>query len=182
MAAMYQLVPVDWVRRHQELEQQCSSSPQHPAQANNNIIGSVDELKNITFNDDDDVDDKPGRDQLQHNFPTSDDFDEVELIFPKRMRGRAHVILKHVQMAGGKIDRYKRLIYPDGQVGSSLFELVQYTLFAKPFKSKRPQPIDWAEFGQLLRNSKAPSYILSNINLRQPTQTLAKTWLRLPGI
>lgn len=158
-SVMYQLVPVDWVRRYRELEAFFNA---------NNTTGSIGigQIPQIKYENDEQI---LGDGESSTNALTND-FQDIENIFTKRMRSRARVILKYVQLAGGKMDKHKRLIYPNtGQIGSSLFELVQYTMVPMHFKLRKPQPIDFAEFAKLLKEAKAPSYIVALTTI--PTNT-----------
>jgi hypothetical protein len=90
------------------------------------------------------------------------EFADVEAMFKSRYQGMARVILTIVRQSGGRLDQYQRLIYPNGQLGSSLFELVRYTII--PPRSRKAQPVDYSQFARLLRDQNAPRYILDKIS------------------
>ena len=108
----------------------------------------------------------------------TDEFREIEELFKSRYQGIARVILSTVRKAGGKMDQYQRLIYPNGQLGSSLYELVRYTII--PARSRKGMPVDFTQFARLLREQNAPGYILARIGeYLEPTGN-GHVWLKYP--
>jgi hypothetical protein len=167
----FQAVPVDKMKDYKTYETYYKEH--HPS-----TNGSVDptEQLNVVYNNEDNTGTSGSRDLL------TSEFKEIEDLFKSRYQGMARVILSIVRKAGGRMDQYQRLIYPNGQLGSSLFELVRYAVI--PTKSRKAQPIDFPQFGRLLRDQNAPSYILAKLGTSSTSSTTQlsgeKLWLRLP--
>jgi hypothetical protein len=148
-ATFWQLVPVEWVRRYKEL-QEFYTLNNKPGANQTTVHPEIDSLI---------YEDKSGAPAAD---PLTKDFAEILGMFHKKQQRKAGVILKYVEYGGGMIDVHKRLIYPEnGQIGSSLYELVQYTMIPAMFKRKRDTPIDFVDFARLLESAKAPSDILA---------------------
>jgi hypothetical protein len=160
----FQAVPVEKMRQYQEYEAYYKEQHKEPG-------GSVEpERLTITYED-------MGNKQPE----LTDEFREVEDMFKNRYQGGARAILAIIRRAGGKMDRYQRMIYPNGQIGSSLFELVRYALI--PARSRKAQPIDFAQFARFLRDQNAPSYIMAKLGPIEEQMLPANgdvSWLRYP--
>src|SRR6201987_3204247 len=146
----FQAVPVDKMREYQQYE---AFYREH------NNKSSVDggegpEVINITYED---IGSASGAGKQL----SSDEFREIEELFKARYHGVARVILSIVRKAGGKMDQYQRLIYPNGQLGSSLYELVRFAII--PARTRKGMPVDFTTFARLLKDQNAPSYILAKI-------------------
>ena len=164
----FQAVPVDKMRQYKEYEAYYREQHKEPGTT------LEPEMLNVTYEDT-----SAKQPQL------TDEFREIEDLFKARYQGPARVILSIVRRAGGKMDRYQRLIYPNGQLGSSLYELVRYAII--PARSRKAQPIDFTQFARLLREQSAPSYILAKLGGADVlvVDTVAPVngdmpWLRLP--
>ena len=140
----FQAVPIEQMREYKQYEAFYREQ--------NKLDGAEGgpEALNITYED-------IGAKQVQ----LSDEFREIEELFKARYHGVARVILSIVRKAGGKMDQYQRLIYPNGQLGSSLYELVRYAII--PARTRKGMPVDFTTFARLLEDQNAPSYILAKI-------------------
>jgi hypothetical protein len=173
----FQAVPVDKMRQYKVYEAYYNEQHREPGT-------SVEpELLNVTYED------TSAKQQQQPQL--TDEFREIEDLFKARYQGPARVILSIVRRSGGKMDRYQRLIYPNGQLGSSLYELVRYAVI--PPRTRKAQPIDFAQFARLLREQSAPSYILAKLGGADTATTVGvgvdmvapvnggdRPWLALP--
>ena len=147
----FQAVPVDKMREYQQYE------AFYREQHNKSSVdgGEGPEAINITYED---IGSASGAGKQL----SSDEFREVEQLFKARYHGMARVILSIVRKAGGKMDQYQRLIYPNGQLGSSLYELVRYAIIPARSRSKG-MPVDFTSFAKLLKDQNAPGYILAKV-------------------
>ena len=152
MATPWQLVPVSWLKQHTIARSEPVLPQSSPAQTftSNIQVAQFDELDE------------------QESRPRTD-FESVIDILPKRYVNRGKALVQFVQLAGCKLDFHRRLVYPDGSIGSSFYELLTFALTPPHIRKGRPRPLDYPKFVKLLETVQAPEYLYDR---GQTSQTL----------
>ncbi len=88
----------------------------------------------------------------------SDKFEFMIALFPKAYRGKAKIILSHLD-GYVELDPSNRVIYGENTVGSHLYDLVKY--FTAPKSGKTGRPLDAPQFLKLMQDNGVPNGVIT---------------------
>lgn len=139
MATAYQLVPLAWLKNQQGERPKAKADP---------IMRLLDDDDEQAF-------------PLAKSAPKASE-DVLSLLSP-RFHKRARILLRFAQMAGATIDDYQRMVYANGQLGSTLYELLTYAMLTPALRKNVAEPIDYVDFMRTLDSVHCPRNLYARV-------------------
>src|SRR6185295_7428718 len=124
-------------------------------------LGRRDPILNIIDEDDDEFQ-RPGASTAPAPTAGGALEDVLGLLAPRQQK-RARVLLHFAQLAGARADDRQRLLYPSGQVGSTLYELLTFAMLPPQMRKGRAEPIDYVDFMRLLERAQCPAHLFAHV-------------------
>lgn len=85
--------------------------------------------------------------------PVNDAYDQTIASLSKPYRSRAREIVNCLRTGHIRLDAFRRIVYPSGTVGSTLYALLYFSLLPRLMKrtKREGRPFDYPQFAELLQ-------------------------------